>query len=503
MGSGKHHAHPSLLSNEHVAQARDAYKGNLNGQITPLKLAKQEQVNDVIIPLLGLDLGKSKISENCARQKGIYVDGYEREDVEYWKKFLKMIKEIEHYVMYLMFWMSLTLIGSLQFQYDDQTLEPIVPMLVSGENIHIPIFQDESIFYSNELDKSVRAQEGRLPLYNQRLKEKLPENERVIMDAQEIIHSEIITDGSWNAQWLIAEVKCTILLFEKLFLGAVAEFIDQSTADGAFVADALNANEMNVKPDGSQWYMYATHIPDDNPKVEQREKVQTTIFDQVLPFGHLNFENVGKEKEQIQKEAELAMSGQDGNGETDKDIHHPIIGSTCCMHKVLSEQADFRSENPLLQIEIEAAGHKCVVYGDQASDAPDDRVGDWFGGSDNINYGFDANITQICLALLVYTTQVSEALTNFDLIIQDQEDSRYNDLAAGTGGNYRYLIPVRQNNQDLFISKLTLVRSASSVDDLFNVTWPGLPQGATGNINAGREGTYLYLSRQLQRAYAL
>ncbi|KAG5725213.1 hypothetical protein E4T56_gene10119 [Termitomyces sp. T112] len=160
-------------------------------------------------------------------------------------------------------------------------------------------------------------------------------------------------------------------------------------------------------------------------------------------------------------------------------------------------------EEVLINIELEPKSFISgiqVVYGDQASDAPDDRVGDWFGGSDNINYGFDAKFVWL---VPVYTTQVSEALTNFDLIIQDQEDSRYNDLAAGTGGNYRYLIPVRQNNQDLFISKLTLVRSASSLDDLFNVTWPGLPQGATGNINAGREGTYLYLSRQLQRAYAL
>lgn len=69
----------------------------------PLKL--QKQVNTVIIPALGLDLGGHQISERCVLcwlhklgykmtevQKGIYVDGHEREDVvDYRWKFLEMI----------------------------------------------------------------------------------------------------------------------------------------------------------------------------------------------------------------------------------------------------------------------------------------------------------------------------------------------------------------------------------------------------------------------------
>jgi hypothetical protein len=59
-----------------------------HGQISPIKL--QHEVNETIIPGLGLDLGKAMISENCARhllkrlgyelttvKKGIYVDGHE------------------------------------------------------------------------------------------------------------------------------------------------------------------------------------------------------------------------------------------------------------------------------------------------------------------------------------------------------------------------------------------------------------------------------------------
>lgn len=54
----------------------------------------QRQVNNVIIPALGLDLAGQKISENCAGhwliklgyemkevKKGMYVDGHERPDV--------------------------------------------------------------------------------------------------------------------------------------------------------------------------------------------------------------------------------------------------------------------------------------------------------------------------------------------------------------------------------------------------------------------------------------
>jgi hypothetical protein len=61
-----------------------------------------KQVNDMIIPVLGLDLGGELISERCARRwliklgygvkevrKGLYVDGHKHANVvEYCKKFL-------------------------------------------------------------------------------------------------------------------------------------------------------------------------------------------------------------------------------------------------------------------------------------------------------------------------------------------------------------------------------------------------------------------------------
>jgi len=69
-----------------------------------------ERINETIIPALGLDAGRTTISENCARhwlkklgyklktaQKGVYVDGHERPDVQTYRKvFLDVIGSGEH-----------------------------------------------------------------------------------------------------------------------------------------------------------------------------------------------------------------------------------------------------------------------------------------------------------------------------------------------------------------------------------------------------------------------
>ena len=88
-----------------------------------------------------------------------------------------------------------------------------------------------------------------------------------------------------------------IPLFEKLFLDAMAEFFfDQSTAHGAFAEDALNANEMNVRPGGKQQCMHSTTIPSDNLNPDLCAKPQTMIFDSDLPPGHKDYEFRGQAK---------------------------------------------------------------------------------------------------------------------------------------------------------------------------------------------------------------
>ncbi|KAG6849087.1 hypothetical protein C0991_012153, partial [Blastosporella zonata] len=140
-----------------------------------------------------------------------------------------------------------------------------------------------------------------------------------------------------------------------------------------------------------------------------------------------------------------------------------------------------------------------VVYGDHPSDAPSDRVREWFGGSDDINYGYGGQYVWI---VPKYTTQVSQALTSFDLVIQSNADARYNDVSKGAGGDYRYLIPVKQSNKDFFISDITLARSDKDLSSsVGNLTWHDLPQAHTQDINKGRGGSYLYLVWELQRVY--
>ncbi|KAG6894954.1 hypothetical protein C0992_003788, partial [Termitomyces sp. T32_za158] len=165
--------------------------------------------------------------------------------------------------------------------------------------------------------------------------------------------------------------------------------------------------------------------------------------------------------------------------------------------------ADERVEEVPIDLELEPKNFISgitVVYSDQGSDVPGDRVQEWSGKSDDINFDFQGKFVWL---VPKWTTQVSQALTNFSLVIQPQEDSRYNDLAAGTGGDFRYLIPAKRSNQNSYISKLTLARSDSPMEDIPNVIWKDLPQGATGDINQGRGGTFLYLVWQLQRAHEI
>ena len=107
-------------------------------QVTPLKIMCE--VNQTIIPALGLDLGKTTISENCARwwlkklgyelttvKKGIYVDGPEHPNVvKYCKTFLAKIADNKH----------------LWNQYDDTTLDIIPPSLPVNQWKHVPIHHD-------------------------------------------------------------------------------------------------------------------------------------------------------------------------------------------------------------------------------------------------------------------------------------------------------------------------------------------------------------------------
>lgn len=60
--------------------------------------------------------------------------------------------------------------------------------------------------------------------------------------------------------------------------------------------DALNANEMNVKPGGRQRRMHSTLIPADNPNPGLRGITQDMCFMEDLPLDHQFYEFRGQPK---------------------------------------------------------------------------------------------------------------------------------------------------------------------------------------------------------------
>ena len=188
-----------------------------------------------------------------------------------------------------------------------------------------------------------------------------------------------------------------IPIFERMYPSAIAEFVfDQSSAHAAFAKDALNSNEMNVKPGGRQRLMRDTLIPMDNPHPELHGKPQGMVFPSDLPPHHPNFKLRGQAKgmlrvleehglvsilqaanggkvvgecqtcrlshkvqEQLHREAQAAADGKEELAEGPIDVVKESLHTDCCMQKMLANQQDFKDEKPLIQIILEAAGHKC------------------------------------------------------------------------------------------------------------------------------------------------
>ncbi|TFK29060.1 hypothetical protein FA15DRAFT_678128 [Coprinopsis marcescibilis] len=399
--AGKHHAHPSLLNNEQVFHTvRKFLTVQCAGEVTPRKLA--DEVNNVIIPNIGLDLGGQKITERCAVRwlhklgyklsqvkKGMYIDGHERKDV-------------------------------VKSPCDTCLMTPRLRQLKHGECMHVPIFQDESAFRSNDLQPTAWTKDGEMPLWKKgggrmvhvsdfiveltgHLKlspelidaqKGLPPEQQVPEHARVIIYPGKNGDAWWDAKQLIDQVKTrAIPIFEKLYPGAVAEFFfDQLTAHSAFGPNGLRMADMNVRPGGKQPKMHNTKIPNNNLNPELCGKPQTMVFDENLPEDHPFYEFCGqpkgmrqvleerglwdlltarnggkaipgtckmcslsiKEQEKRAKEVAKAMAGIEEPKEADPDDSDDsgddtdsLTGPTCCMRK------------PLLQLVIEEAGHKC------------------------------------------------------------------------------------------------------------------------------------------------
>ncbi|GBE79429.1 hypothetical protein BKA93DRAFT_753262 [Sparassis latifolia] len=127
-----------------------------------------------------------------------------------------------------------------------------------------------------------------------------------------------------------------------------------------------------------------------------------------------------------------------------------------------------------------------VVYGTLQSEQPSDRVLEVEGGNDDINAGFGGKRVAFVWLVPVYTADPSNAASAFDVVIQSSEDPNRNDLAAGAGGDFRYLLPITTGARQ--IASVALLRSKESVDSI-----PPGYDGKTTDINKGRGGDFLYL----------
>ncbi|RIA82539.1 hypothetical protein C1645_835213 [Glomus cerebriforme] len=312
-----------------------------------------DYVTNTIFPSLGIET-KTTISETTARnwlkkmgyhykkyQKGVYVDGHEREDVVDYQKLMPI------------------------FEGDEMEIQ-INPDLQPGEQIHILVTHYETTFHSNDgrnagwapdheqpLRKKGQGRAihisdficetiGRLQLNEeQRLSEigdRIPHEARVIMNPGKN------HDGWWTVEKLVEQIiQRAIPIFETTHPNAIGIFaFDNSTSHGAFAPDALIASRMNVNPGGKQPRMRNTIF---------NEQVQSMNF----PDDYFDEKLRGKPKgmRQVLEERQLMKPGLTGycrNNES-KDTQ-------CCMRHILENQPDFLAQKGMIQEVIEEQGHK-------------------------------------------------------------------------------------------------------------------------------------------------
>ncbi|KAI0686948.1 hypothetical protein BC835DRAFT_428986 [Cytidiella melzeri] len=89
----------------------------------------------------------------------------------------------------------------------------------------------------------------------------------------------------------------------------------------------------------------------------------------------------------------------------------------------------------------------------------------------------------------IFTTEPAKAATSFDVLIQPYQDSKFNDLAKGAGGEFRYVVPRADRKLPSKIVEVGLVRSDRPVKSA-PFGWDGY---SVINILNGRPNGFLHL----------
>jgi hypothetical protein len=127
-----------------------------------------------------------------------------------------------------------------------------------------------------------------------------------------------------------------------------------------------------------------------------------------------------------------------------------------------------------------------VVYTEDAVSKPENSLQEIDGGNADINAGFGGKFVWL---VPIWTTDRTKAATSVEIIAQKAENSNYEDLAKGAGGEYRYLKIFRDPTAGVGITRLRLLRTMSSTTLPSTRGW----KHCTGDINMRRKGDFLYL----------
>ncbi|KZW01230.1 hypothetical protein EXIGLDRAFT_745216 [Exidia glandulosa HHB12029] len=124
-----------------------------------------------------------------------------------------------------------------------------------------------------------------------------------------------------------------------------------------------------------------------------------------------------------------------------------------------------------------------TIYGTKPHQEPTGTVSEITGQSNDMNFQFGGDFVWL---RPIGTADSEAAATGFDLTISNKEIPWAADLAAGAGGDYRYLFPSYGGKSRII--DIALYRPASATSSP-----PTGYDAMSGDINQGRSKTYLYL----------
>jgi hypothetical protein len=184
-------------------------------------------------------------------KKGVYIDGHERADVIEYRQneFLPKIALLQSF--------------STNYKEDaNSVLQPIPPILPSGEKEHVLYFHDESCFHAKEYFKRIWLDENQQKMPSKSKGGLIHCSDFISLKGRLVIGQkdarEIIYPGGpqktpyWDTKQLLLQVSRAIDIFEEKHPNKVAVFIfDQSSAHASKGDGALNAFAMNLGEGGA------------------------------------------------------------------------------------------------------------------------------------------------------------------------------------------------------------------------------------------------------------